>query len=697
MKKFISSGRLEPIGATWVEHDTNLLSGESLVRQCLYGQQFLEKEFGARAKVGWLPDVFGYSWALPQIYCKAGIELFVTSKISWNDTNTFPYSTFQWQGVDGTRLPTYFICGAYNGTAEPEEILDIWEAGPTKHTRRMLYSFGYGDGGGGPTREMVEHIRRMDLVPGLPRCRQGKVHDFLADLKSSFDDLDVWNGELYLELHRGTYTTQARTKRGNRKCELTLRDTEFFAAVTGLEDRVYPYEDLTAAWKTVLLHQFHDILPGSSVAAVYRDTHKAHEEVLKTAAELRDAAVQKYSDSFNTQGPGTPVLVINSLSFERSELVSVDSAKFGPGTVQVLDCEGREMAVAREGKQIFFRAENLPPMGASLFRIHADAASSKGESVDTAGSSELCSFNNGCIDTPFYSAKMEADGSFTSLIDKRSSREIVADGRKLNELLFFEDWPEKWEAWEIDPHYEERTKRAEVRKALGIDEQCLTHLRLSYTLEFGESLIESRITFYADSPRIDIHQHVHWKASKVLLKAAFPLALHSQKATYEIQYGTIERPTHRNTSWDRAKFEVSGYRWADISEGDFGVSIINDCKYGWDCRDNVLRLSLLRATKHPDTAADLGEHDHAYAIFPHPGDWRNGTVHNAAAFNSPVISRILEPHDGLRRGRHCIFSTNKSNVIIDAVKRAEADDGLVVRLYEAHGSRTPVQLYFDRD
>lgn len=686
IKQRVAEGRFEPIGGTWVEHDTNLLSGESLVRQCLYGKRFFRKEFGIDVRVGWLPDVFGYTWSLPQIYSKAGLEYFMTSKLSWNDTNKFPFGTFWWEGIDGTRLFTHLICGTYNAMVTPGETLTLWQEYPSKlQSPEFLSSFGYGDGGGGPTREMLEAVPRMAELPGIPKAGTGRVHDFFARIAAQTKDLPVWNGELYLELHRGTYTTQVRNKRANRKSELLYREVELLSALAMLYGRPYPVEKIKNNWETILINHFHDIIPGSSVRAVYEESQAQYAQVIKDGEEERLDALVSLLGRVDTTGEGIPVAVINTLSWERTDLATVEVPD-NKGNYKVVDSEGKGVWSQQTEGTVTFLASKVPSMGYRIYHLVP------GEPVDD----RVFTVEGNIVTTPFYKVKIEEDGTFSYIYDKINKREILPSGTRGNVLQFFEDKPTNWEAWDVEPQYQEKFWEAEVEEPLRVVEKGPTRLVMSGTLKYGKSRIQQKIIFYAHTPRIDFSHQVDWRERKTLLKVAFPVEVRSSKATYEIAFGAIERPTHQNTSWDRAKFEVPGHKWADLSEADYGVSLLNDSKYGWDIQGQVIRLSLLRSPEQPDPQADQGEQYYTYALYPHTGDWKNGTVQEGYALNIPLLAAVTETHPGCLAKVHSFFHVDRENVIIDTVKKAEDSDEIILRVYEAYGARGPATLGFDR-
>jgi alpha-mannosidase len=697
----VSEGRFEPIGGTWVEHDTNVPSGEAMVRQCLYGKRFFRDEFGVDVRVGWLPDVFGYTHSMPQIYKRAGLDAFMTAKVAWNETNRLPHNTFWWEGLDGTRILAHLVHNLgpmYNAHVRPDEILKQWADYADKLAfPEVLCPFGYGDGGGGPTREMLETIPRLSGIAGMPDARTGRVHDFFRRLGESpaIAGAPVWNGEMYFERHRGTLTTQAANKRDNRRSELALRDAEMFSVVAAMLGRDYPADAIRSAWHTVLLNQFHDILPGSSIGAVYEDSARDYAEVLATAREVRDQAMRHVERSVNTEGDGVPVVVYNTLSWARDGLVTVDAPR-GKSRCTVWDPTGRAMPVSVEGGKLTFVAERVPACGYAVYRCVCGS---------TESSRTPFSFADGRATGPWYDIAF-ADGCGIARITDTGHhppgathpvrREVLREGARGNVLQVFEDKPVHDEAWDIDLSYQDRSWEFVADGPPEVVERNALRMILAQSLRYGRSTVEQHIVLYAHNPRIDFVTRVNWQERKTMLKVAFPVNVHSPRATYEIAFGAIERPTHRSTSWDAARYEVAGHRWADLSEGDYGVAILNDSKYGWDIEGDVMRLTLLRSPESPDPNADRGIHEFTYSLLPHRGDWRERVVYAGMELNTPLLAQVSTPHPGRLPKLRSTISVDRPNVIVDTVKLAEDGNGLIVRVYEAHGSRGPARLTFTR-
>ncbi|XHR30577.1 MAG: alpha-mannosidase [Chthoniobacteraceae bacterium] len=643
------NGQFIPVGGTWIEPDCNVPSGESFVRQFLLGQRFFKEEFGAYCKEFWNPDVFGYSGALPQILRGAGIEFFLTQKLSWNQFNRPTNSTFLWEGIDGSRVLTHFPpSDTYNASVTVEEVLRHYRnfKENDRSTESMML-FGFGDGGGGPTEEMLERLRRIQNVAGLPEVTIRPPHEFFSRCKAELKDPIVWSGELYLELHRGTYTTQANNKRDNRRCEELLHDVEFLWAIS--EGQV-PKDEITSLWKTVCVNQFHDILPGSSINEVYRDSDKDYASVLSLANDLRERAEALVLPKKG----GENVLAINTLSWPRREVASVN---------------GKLTLVAAPAYGYAVTAPQMKPE----------------TTVSVEESAHGFVLENGLV-----RAKLDLQGRLTSFFDKRHQRETIEEGAAGNQYVLFEDKPQSWDAWDVDIfHLEKRKMVGETVSAKVLEKSPLRGtIEVTLNISPRASLIQ-RISLNAESCRLNFTVEVDWHEKEKFLKVEFPLALRSDHATYEIQFGHVSRPTHFNTSWDIARFEVCAHKWADLSEAHYGVAVLNDSKYGYACHGNVLRLSLLRSPQFPDPEADMGHHHFCYALFPHVGGPQQGeVVAEAAAFNQPL--RVFSTDAALVE--KSIFSIDAPGVVLDTIKQAEDSEDIILRLYEADGAHQSATL-----
>src|SRR5688572_3149575 len=692
IKQRIEEKRWEPIGGMWVEADCNLSGAESLARQFLLGRRFFREHFGedAESPVLWLPDVFGYAWALPQLIKQAGLKYFMTVKIGWSQYNRLPYDTFMWQGLDGTQILTHFsttkefgspFASTYNSMANPRESLGAWQGFQQKELHRdLLMAYGYGDGGGGPTREMLENIRVMQHFPGLPQVKQSSVKAFfetIAPLTLS-RLMPIWNGELYLEYHRGTYTTQARNKRANRKSEFLLHDTEFLATLASLHTNYeYPLQQFNEAWQTICLNQFHDIIPGSSIGAVYEESQQQYAELTSNVTQLRDDALNALSQKLDGD-----VFLINATSFTQPSLV------FIPGdSLQSLTRDGEPVHVQEAESGLWVNAGEIPPYSMISLQFADRPRITKNTQQPPS--------TNPVLENDLIRVEFNAEGDITRIFDKQAQREVLAPDAIGNQFQAFEDRPKYFDAWDIDIFYDDKMYLAEPAGSM----QVIEHGPLRQTIEIKRRILNSlytqRISLNYNSPRIDFDTHIEWKERHVLLKVSFPVDVLAPQATYEIQWGNVQRPTHRNTSWDWARFETCAHKWVDLSEGDYGVSLLNDCKYGHDIRDHspqggVMRISLLRGTTMPDPEADQGEHRFAYSLLPHAGSWGQTTIAQAYALNDPLIVQPGRQASALQS--LSLLSVEPANIVVETIKGAEDGNGLIVRLYESQRRRGQARL-----
>jgi alpha-mannosidase len=708
LKQRVAEGRFEPVGMMWLETDCNIPSGESLIRQLSHGARFFAEEFGELNHVVWLPDVFGYSAALPQLMRGCGISCFMTTKISWSQFNRMPNDTFRWRGIDGSEVLTHFVTASdkplkhwaeaqfytYNGMMTGEEAFGTW-----KHYRQkdindeVLYIYGYGDGGGGPTEEMLEAARALGQLPGYPQLRLGRIDQFFERLyKRVWNDprLPTWAGELYLEYHRGTYTSQSRTKQANRAAELLLREAEWlnaWAVTLGAENR---QAQLDAGWKLVLLNQFHDILPGSSIPQVYVDSSADFAEVQRIGREVRDAAIEHIlakdqPPTSNDQPGDSTIAVFNSLSWDRHECVQIDLADSAepPADAQVIE--------ERPGERTMLVEATLPAYSYGRLAKATQPATRNPQQMPSSLAVGRSSLRNGELQL-----ELDEHGEITSLYDQRHQRQVIAPGTTGNQLVIYEDRPLDWNAWDIDIFYEE--KPYPVREILDwrVVEDGPLRAAIEITRKVGQSTIRQRMYMWRNSRRIDFSTEVDWQERQTLLRVLFPLDINATRATCEIQFGAVERPTHRNTSWDWARFEVCAHRWVDLSEGSYGVALLNDGKYGHSLNHNTLGLSLLKGAIAPDPDADRGMHRFTYSLLPHEGDWRTGqVVRRAYELNAPLFATKNQRPKTKDMGSPSSFvSTPTDHILVETVKVAQDNDGLIVRLYEAHNQRGSAALVF---
>ncbi|MFB0844234.1 alpha-mannosidase [Paenibacillus oleatilyticus] len=718
LKQRVAENRWEASGAMWLESDCNIPSGESLVRQLLYGKRFFREEFGVDNRILWLPDVFGYSWALPQILKKAGIDYFMTTKISWSQYNRFPHDTFHWRGIDGTELLTHFITTpnndgswyyTYNGNVTASSVQGLWDNYRQKELNdQLLLAYGWGDGGGGPTRDMLEAVRRFEDMPAMPQVRQGRVEEFFEALDDRVSDhprLPLWDGELYLEYHRGTYTSQAYNKRMNRRMEALLHQAEFVNSLAMLlnGEHAYPVETLRKSWIITLRNQFHDIIPGSSIGEVYEDSREEYAEAEQLAVAALEQGTRAIAGDRGQDGAVANEVVgyrvINPLGWERSALVEIPlvalPASAGQLAWSLPSGEALESQLVRgaDGQPVsmLVHTPNVPALGYTTIV-------GKSTNSTPAASSDVGSIGDRLLETPFYRIELNGSGQIVSLYDKQNAREVLKPGEAANVLQVFEDKPMAHDAWDIDIYYQEKSWNVEELTEAVVEEQGPLRAVLKLVWRYHRSVIEQKMTLYRDHPRIDFCTRVDWREKQHLLKAAFPVDVRSTKATYEIQFGNVERPTHWNTSWDWARFESVAQRWVDLSEGGYGVSLLNDCKYGHDIRNHVLRLSLIKSAVSPDPEADQGLHEFTYSLYPHKNGWLEADTHRQACeLNMPLLTVQLAgtTHtDGLPE-QLGLFCVDGSHVMIDTVKKAEDDETFIVRLYEYGGIRGDVRFGVD--
>jgi len=673
IKAQVQAGRIEAQGVMWVEPDVNVSGGEALARQILEGRRFFRQEFGVDVTYGWLPDVFGYNAALPQLLKHAGLDYFSTQKLSWSLINLFPHHSFHWQGIDGTTVLVHMLPEeTYNSPAAPRSIHKIEENYKDKGVSgHALLVFGIGDGGGGPGEEHLERLARLKNLAGLSPVTQEPTAAFFPQWAKDADRFPTWVGELYLERHQGTLTTQARNKWYNRKLEWGLREWEWTAVLAQLlTGAAYPSTQLQTIWREVLLYQFHDILPGSSIKRVYDESVARYQALLDEVTAHSNENKHMLAGRIDTTGLTTPVAVFNTLSWPRTEWVPV-----AHGWLPV----------------------TVPAMGYTT--VDGSNALTAPQPTLTASTQHL--------ENELLRITFGADGSIVSLYDKRADHEIIPTGQAANRLAVYMDLGD---AWDFPMDYAEQAPRfmqlvqttARVAGPQAIMEQ-------HYTL--GHSTLHQTIVLTAGSPRLDFQSQLHWRERQTMLRTSFPVAVHAEAATYEIQFGHVHRPTHRNTTWDLARDEVVGHKWVDLSQRDYGVALLNDSKYGHKIKGNVIDLNLLRSVPHPgprlvseDAVApgephpvytDQCEHRFTYALYPHLGDHVAGNVMQAAyALNCPLTVAPVTGRAGTAAKQQTFLHVDAPNVIIEAVKKAEDDDSLILRLYEASHQSTRTKLHF---
>jgi alpha-mannosidase len=666
IKAKIVEGRWETQGAMWIEPDTNLSGGEALVRQLLYGKRFFREEFGTDPKMLWLPDVFGYTAALPQILKKAGVDYFLTIKLSWNTVNIFPHHTFFWQGIDGTRILAHMPPeGTYNSSAAPGAIVAAEKTYADKAvSEHCALLFGIGDGGGGPGTEHLERLAREKNLDGLVPVVQEPMETFFQRLsQEATSQYKTWTGELYLEKHQGTYTTQARSKRYNRKIELALRELELVATLAHLVTEYhYPTQELDVIWKEVLLYQFHDILPGSSIKRVYDESLVRYQQISEQIEHLSRQAQQVLMH----QNQRSAVTVFNSLSWERREWLRVED--------------------------IWYYV-TIPSMGYAVIDSTESVKANHPGPVETSTAQQRAKLTASpeMLENDRLRIQFTPDGAISSIFDKAHRREVLSPGTLANRLALYHD---EGDAWDFPIHYDERPPHyfKLVEATARIDGPQAT---VEQQYHFGQSTLRQQIVLLEGSSRIDFVTSIDWREQNKMLRTSFPVAIAASEATSDIQFGSIKRPTHRNTSWDMARYEICAHKWVDLSQGDYGVALLNDSKYGHKILENVLDLNLLRSPGYPDPQADRACHEFTYALYPHAGNHIIGKVLQAGyELNVPLRVVAGKPNSDVVVPGAAFAQVDAENVIIETVKKAEEGDDIILRLYEATGAtiRTTLTL-----
>lgn len=740
IKERIREGRWEVDGAMWLEADCNLPCGESLVRQVIKGEQFFREEFGIESQTLWLPDVFGYSAAVPQILKKSGIPYFMTTKIAWNQYNQLPNDTFWWKGIDGSRIFVFMptTCDykrsmgenisfsdrkqttTYTGIINPNMALGTFKRFQNRDlTEDTLMLYGYGDGGGGPTAEMLEYAERLKYgMPGIPRIvleGERTFFDRTFDEIAGKPDMPMWDGELYFEYHRGTLTSMGKNKRYNRKSEILYEQLETLGVMGSLLGAAYPEETIRRGWDIILLNQFHDIIPGSAIEEVYQTTDQEYEQILKDGEKVRqDLAEETAGRILGVQEEdaggknGEELLLFNTLGIKRNGVVT---AKLPTGLAEKLsenglkeaesvDAEGNVSPVQLlpEGK-IAFLAQNLPPAGVKAFRLRRRQEAEQKLTLTPW---------DGTFENTYYRAVFNNKMELTSLTEKETGQELLKENRVGNELTAYEDRPMNWDNWDIDIYYKKKRYSAEWSSEPEVLEQGPVRTVIQISHGFAASVVTQKVILYADQPRIDFQTVAEWKEHHVLLRVNFPAAVNASKASYEIQYGNVERETTANHSWDTAKFEVCGHKWADLSDNGAGLSLLNDCKYGYSVRDGEMGLTLIKSGVYPNPNADIGRHEFTYSIYPHKGRWQEArTVEMAYDLNVPLFTvwgdsradagkgaGTKVPEWFRRTGSFSLIQTDAPDCFVEVVKQAEDKKGYILRTYENQNRTAPVTYTF---
>lgn len=715
IRQQVDEGRFIPVGGTWVEMDGLIPSGESFMRQFLYGQQFFMKEFGVKCQEFWLPDTFGYSAQFPQICKHFGISRFLTQKLSWSLLNKFPHHNFLWEGLDGSTILAHFPPGdSYELRVRVKEALHtVTNLQDKGRVSTSAFLYGHGDGGGGPTRPMLERSRRLRDVDGCPKMEHMSPSDFFDRLESERHNLCRWVGELYLELHNGTYTSQAKTKRQNRACEWALRDAELLLAVASLmrviqkKDTLERQAQLGEAWRKVLLNQFHDVIPGTSIGAVYEDSDRLYQEAMDAAEGVRS-----YCCNLLFKGEGREgLMALNTFPWEVTEVVVVDED-------HLLEIDVQEQPCEKAGRLQDKFIQSTGQVGKYYVAVVAPGIGWSRQFMPLMNPPVTVSLENNVfkLANDFIKAEINMEGQVKSLSLNGDTRDIFkrfkvvgkaeeplegslrwsTKGRG-NQVVLFDDIPLYWDAWDVMDYHLETGKvlnegeSGHVDQKVELVESGPLMAKLKWTLKISErSTLVQEISLSATSSYLEFKCHVNWNENRKCLKVAFDTALVARIASFDTQFGFVERPTHTNTSWDAAKFEVCGHKWADLSEPNLGIAVLSDCKYGWTARGGMLMLSLLRSPKAPDAECDMGTHTFAYALMPHRGSGDRAKVQQRAyEFNKP-LSVFPTTSDIVRK---MFFSLEGDGAMIEAVKLAEDGSGdVVVRVHETLGNSTRVKL-----
>lgn len=703
IKERIREGRWEVDGAMWLEADCNLTGGESLVRQIIKGHRFFLEEFGKESKSLWLPDVFGYSAALPQILKKSGIPYFMTTKIAWNQYDQLPNDTFIWKGIDGSEVFAFMPTTTdydkdqglnisfsdtrntttYTGIVNPNMALGTFKRFQNRDlTEDTLMLFGFGDGGGGPTKEMLESAERLKYgIPGIPKIRQEFEQDYFDRTYEKIHDLPdmpTWDGELYFEYHRGTLTSMARNKRSNRKNEILYTQMETASCMAGIEKDEQLQNVLDKGWDILLINQFHDIVPGSSIKPVYEQTDKEYHEIEEAGKEELNRVVSAAVGRLSMEKEG--VVVMNTQGYERDDLVVLDD---GTEIPRLVDEDGRNVPAQKtaDGRYLLY-VSHIPPLGyKKLYETEELLEESTGKEWDYT------------FENPFIKVCFNEKMEITSLYEKEAEKELIQEGRCGNVLRTYEDRPMQWDNWDIDVFYQRKPYEADWYSPARVIENGEVRMVVEFECGFLDSTVTQQVCLYHQIPRIDFRTKADWKTHHVILKTHFPVDVNTTRASYEIQFGNVERETTNNYSWDTAKFEACGHKWADLSENSSGISLLNDCKYGYGIKKGEMSLTLIKSGTYPNEDADIGEHEFTYSIYPHAGRWQEAkTVEMAYNLNVPMLAKRTGRQEGCGGEYESFLKCSQESCFVEVIKKAEDGNGVIVRMYENKNNRVRAQI-----
>lgn len=703
IKERIREGRWEVDGAMWLEADCNLTGGESLVRQIIKGHRFFLEEFGKESKSLWLPDVFGYSAALPQILKKSGIPYFMTTKIAWNQYDQLPNDTFIWKGIDGSEVFAFMPTTTdydkdqglnisfsdtrntttYTGIVNPNMALGTFKRFQNRDlTEDTLMLFGFGDGGGGPTKEMLESAERLKYgIPGIPKIRQEFEQDYFDRTYEKIHDppdMPTWDGELYFEYHRGTLTSMARNKRSNRKNEILYTQMETASCMAGIEKDEQLQNVLDKGWDILLINQFHDIVPGSSIKPVYEQTDKEYHEIEEAGKEELNRVVSAAVGRLSMEKEG--VVVMNTQGYERDDLVVLDD---GTEIPRLVDEDGRNVPAQKtaDGRYLLY-VSHIPPLGyKKLYETEELLEESTGKEWDYT------------FENPFIKVCFNEKMEITSLYEKEAEKELIQEGRCGNVLRTYEDRPMQWDNWDIDVFYQRKPYEADWYSPARVIENGEVRMVVEFECGFLDSTVTQQVCLYHQIPRIDFRTKADWKTHHVILKTHFPVDVNTTRASYEIQFGNVERETTNNYSWDTAKFEACGHKWADLSENSSGISLLNDCKYGYGIKKGDMSLTLIKSGTYPNEDADIGEHEFTYSIYPHAGRWQEAkTVEMAYNLNVPMLAKRTGRQEGCGGEYESFLKCSQESCFVEVIKKAEDGNGVIVRMYENKNNRVRAQI-----
>ena len=715
IKARIREGRWEVDGAMWLESDCNLPSGESLVRQIIKGEEFFIKEFGIPSKCLWLPDVFGYSAAIPQILKKCGIPYFMTTKIAWNQFNQLPNDTFIWKGIDGSSVFVFMPTACdydktlglnisftdtrntttYTGIVNPNMTLGTFKRFQNRDlTENTLMLFGFGDGGGGPTKEMLESAERLQYgLPGIPRLRQEGERIFFDRIHQEISrkpDMPVWDGELYFEYHRGTLTSMGKNKRSNRRNEMLYEQLETLGVMAEIHGLEYPSAVIEKGWNILLLNQFHDIIPGSAIKAVYDQTDMEYRVILddgekaaKTiSGELGRIICGCGKERGESDAPRQEqIIVFNTQGYEREDVVEIMEPP-GGDICWVEDGAGESYPVQyTNDNRMLFCPSGIPGAGYAVYKL------TRGREAEPVCPPPW----TGTFENPWYRAEFNHRLELISLVEKETGCEILKEGCPGNRLMSFEDRPMNWDNWDVDMYYRRKPYEADSSTKPVLKEWGPVRIVMNISHRFADSVVTQDVVMYHRLPRIDFKTHADWKNHHVLLRVHFPVVVNASKAAYEIQFGNVERETTSNHSWDTAKFEVCAHKWADLSENGMGISLLNDCKYGHSIKDGEMALTLIKSGIYPNEEADIGLHEFTYSIYPHKGRWQEArTVEMAYDLNAPLLPAVISGREVKKPWS--MVTVDKKNCFVEMMKQAEDGDGYILRLYEHHNMRNRLRV-----